>query len=235
MGDVILTATYLINRMPSRVLNFQTPIQTFLKCFPNSHLLHHIPLKVLGCTSFVHIHSHNRNKLEPRVVKCIFLRYSPNQKGYKCYFPTLKKLYPSMDFPFLEMIPSIPILRFRGEVKCRTAKLGSHHTISRASHTPYWTRNNVFPETREPSTYIEQNSIQSLQVYSWRKHNQRSHDPRQTQHVQDSSTTPNSSNLENNTHISENDFDSRPIAIRKGNTLLGTNVFLLNVVHLSQT
>ncbi|RVW45749.1 Retrovirus-related Pol polyprotein from transposon RE1 [Vitis vinifera] len=36
-GEAILTATYLINRMPSRVLTFQSPRQLFLKQFPHTH------------------------------------------------------------------------------------------------------------------------------------------------------------------------------------------------------
>ncbi|RVW77068.1 Retrovirus-related Pol polyprotein from transposon RE1 [Vitis vinifera] len=35
-GEAILTATYLINRMPSRVLTFQSPRQLFLKQFPHT-------------------------------------------------------------------------------------------------------------------------------------------------------------------------------------------------------
>ncbi|RVW31826.1 hypothetical protein CK203_102000 [Vitis vinifera] len=35
-GEAILTATYLINRMPSRVLTFQSPRQLLLKKFPHT-------------------------------------------------------------------------------------------------------------------------------------------------------------------------------------------------------
>lgn len=92
-GETVLTATYLINRMPSRVLRFQTPIESFLQVYPNSHLLHIIPLRVFGCSSFVHIHSQFRGKLDLRSLKCIFLGYSPNQKGYVYYSPTTRKFY----------------------------------------------------------------------------------------------------------------------------------------------
>ena len=87
LGEAILTATYLINRMPSRVLNFQTPFQSLLKNFPHIRFLSQVPLKVFGCTAFIHITQQNRNKLDPKSVKCIFLGYSSNQSGYKCYSP----------------------------------------------------------------------------------------------------------------------------------------------------
>ncbi|RVW67994.1 Retrovirus-related Pol polyprotein from transposon RE1 [Vitis vinifera] len=35
MGEAILTTAYLINRMPSRILDFQTPCQILLQSFPN--------------------------------------------------------------------------------------------------------------------------------------------------------------------------------------------------------
>ena len=84
-GDTILTSTYLINRMPSRILSFETPINQLRKFFPSSRISSNLPLKVFGCTAFVHVHAHNRNKLDPRAIKCVFLEYTPTQKGYRCY------------------------------------------------------------------------------------------------------------------------------------------------------
>ena len=86
-GDAILTITYLISRMPSRVLKFKTPMQTLLETYPHSHLVSQIPLKVFGCTLFVHAHSPNQSKLGARATKCILIGYSSNKKGYKCYCP----------------------------------------------------------------------------------------------------------------------------------------------------
>ena len=114
-GDAILTATYLINRMPSQVLNFQTPFQVLLKHYPSSRLVSTIPLKIFGCSAFVHVHSHNHGKLDPRAIKCIFLRYSPNQKGYKCYSPITRRYYHSMDVTFFENQPFYPNTVIQGE------------------------------------------------------------------------------------------------------------------------
>ncbi|RVW82011.1 Retrovirus-related Pol polyprotein from transposon RE1 [Vitis vinifera] len=61
-GEAILTATYLINRMPSRVLTFQSPRQLFLKQFPHTHAASSdLPLKVFGCTAFVHVYPQNQS------------------------------------------------------------------------------------------------------------------------------------------------------------------------------
>ena len=64
-----------------------------------------LSLKVFGCTAFVHIHYNSQSKLDPRAEKCIFIGYAPNQKGYKCFNTTTKKLYVSMDVTFLEDQP----------------------------------------------------------------------------------------------------------------------------------
>ncbi|CAL9013380.1 unnamed protein product [Prunus brigantina] len=60
-GEAILFASYLINRIPSSILNFQTPFQT---------LHHHIQMpptlnlepRIFGCAVFVHIHNHQQSK-----------------------------------------------------------------------------------------------------------------------------------------------------------------------------
>ena len=92
-GDAVLTAAYLLNRMPSHVLYGKLPFQIM---FLNKYTFS-IPPKVFGCVCFVHNLSPNRDKLDPRAHKCIFLRYSRTQKGYRCYSPTLCKQFVSAD------------------------------------------------------------------------------------------------------------------------------------------
>ncbi|PON63816.1 LOW QUALITY PROTEIN: hypothetical protein TorRG33x02_275260 [Trema orientale] len=103
--DAILTATYLINRMPSRVLNYETPLNTFVKFFPQTRLFTSLPLKVFGCISFVHNHSPNRTKLDPKSLKRIFLGYSSTQKGYKCFSQEKQRYFVSKDVTFFENCP----------------------------------------------------------------------------------------------------------------------------------
>jgi hypothetical protein len=98
-GDALLTAKYLINRMPSRVLDFQTPLKVLSPLLSTAK---GVSPKVFGCVCFVHIHGPTRSKLDPRSLKCVFVGYSPTQKGYKCYHPPSRKYSVSMDVTFFE-------------------------------------------------------------------------------------------------------------------------------------
>ena len=91
-GEVVLTVAYLINRMFSHVLSFQTLCKVFLKSYPKTELISTIPPKVFRCSTFVHIPQQHQSKLDPKVTKCTLLGYFPNHKGYKCYSPITKKL-----------------------------------------------------------------------------------------------------------------------------------------------
>lgn len=115
-GEAILTTSYLINKMPSYVLKFKFPYQLLLEKYHNSHFISYIPLKIFGCTAFVHIHQQNRSKLDPRSLKCIFLGYPPNQKGHKCFSPEIKRFYISIDVTFLENQAYFPNPNIQGEI-----------------------------------------------------------------------------------------------------------------------
>ena len=80
-GEAVLKAVHLINRQPSRVLQFKTPCQTLLDTYPHTKLISSIPLRVFGCTVCVHIQPQCMGKLDPRAVRCLILGYSPTQKG----------------------------------------------------------------------------------------------------------------------------------------------------------
>ena len=97
-ADVVLTACYLINRMPSSVLQHKIP-HTIL--FPDQPL-YVLPLRVFGCTCFVHNMAPGQDKLSARSIKAVFLGYSKHQKGYKCYSPITRRYYLSPDVTFFE-------------------------------------------------------------------------------------------------------------------------------------
>ncbi|KAG2406196.1 Retrovirus-related Pol polyprotein from transposon RE1 Retro element 1 [Vigna angularis] len=100
-GDAVLTACFLINRMPSSSLNNKIPHSVI---FPND-TLYHVSLRVFGCMCFVHNVSPGLDKLSAKAIKCVFLGYSRLQKGYRCYSPSTKRYYMSADVTFFEDTP----------------------------------------------------------------------------------------------------------------------------------
>jgi IS30 family transposase len=54
-SDVVATTVHLLNRMPSKVLNFQTPLQVLSTHVSLPSVLMISP-RVFGCVAFVHLH-----------------------------------------------------------------------------------------------------------------------------------------------------------------------------------
>ena len=102
--------------IPSRVLGFKSPPETLSQFYPDIRSSFNLVPRVFGCTSFVHIHNHNRGKLDPRALKCVFVGYSSTQKGYKCYHPPTRKLYVLADVTFVENKPYFSTLYLQGEL-----------------------------------------------------------------------------------------------------------------------
>ncbi|XP_031501801.1 retrovirus-related Pol polyprotein from transposon RE2 isoform X1 [Nymphaea colorata] len=100
-GDAILTACYLINRLPSSSIDNQIPIQVLYLDRP----LFSLPPKVFGCTCFVHILGPNKDKHGAQSIKCIFIGYPKHQKGYICFDSHTHKQYISADVTFFESRP----------------------------------------------------------------------------------------------------------------------------------
>lgn len=74
-----LTSVYLINRLHTTALKFDTP---YIKLFNlNSD---YTLLKVFGCSCFLLLSPYNKHKLQFMSQECVFLGYSISHKGYKC-------------------------------------------------------------------------------------------------------------------------------------------------------
>lgn len=77
-GQVILTVVYFINRVPSRVLDFQTSLDVLQKHVSHVSISKLSP-KVFECMAYEYIYSHQRSKLDTYTFRCVFIGYDNNQ------------------------------------------------------------------------------------------------------------------------------------------------------------
>ena len=96
-------ATYLINRLPTPILNILSSFHALFGEIPNYSKLH-----IFGYLCFPFLHPYNNHKLEPRSRPCIFLRYSLTQSAYKCFDPSKNRIFLSCHMVFDETVfPSL--------------------------------------------------------------------------------------------------------------------------------
>src|ERR1044072_2264186 len=102
-----MTATYLINRLPTPVLDQDRPYFRLHKKQPDYKFL-----KVFGGACLPLLRPYNTSKLSFRSAECVFLGYSSTHKGYRCMDST-GRVYISKDvlfnefrFPYSEMFSS---------------------------------------------------------------------------------------------------------------------------------
>ena len=83
-SDVVLTGTFLVNRLQSTTLNGAILVQRLI---PKVELFS-LPPRVFECTAFVQEHTPRLSKLDPRALKGIFMVTLRIRKGYCVYFPS---------------------------------------------------------------------------------------------------------------------------------------------------
>uniref|UniRef100_A0A2N9E6L3 Integrase catalytic domain-containing protein n=1 Tax=Fagus sylvatica TaxID=28930 RepID=A0A2N9E6L3_FAGSY len=108
--DAFQSACYLINRLPTSILNFQSPFKKLFNTSPD-----YLFPKTFGCACWPNLRPYNTHKLQPCSSQCVFLGYSLLHKGYKCLHLPSGRLYISRDvifeennFPFQKSSPSSP-------------------------------------------------------------------------------------------------------------------------------
>ena len=102
------TAVFLINRLPSKVIDNETPYERLLGHKPDYSFLH-----TFGCACWPNLRPYNTKKLQFHSKRCVFLGYSDSHKGFKCLDPSKGRVYISRDivfdetvFPFAQLHPN---------------------------------------------------------------------------------------------------------------------------------
>ncbi|KAJ0028636.1 hypothetical protein Pint_36096 [Pistacia integerrima] len=97
--EAFSTSVYLMNRLPSSTLNFETPYFAL-------HGKHPIysSLRAFGSKCFPYSWDTRRHKFDPKTLLCIFVGYSEKHKAYKCFHSLSKKFFISWHVVFDEQI-----------------------------------------------------------------------------------------------------------------------------------
>ncbi|OMO58794.1 hypothetical protein CCACVL1_25353 [Corchorus capsularis] len=108
------TALYLINRLPTPILNNHSPFQLLFKRDPN-----YSKLRVFGCLCYPWLRPYSKNKLDFRSKPSIFVGYSYYQNAYKCFDFTANKFYTSRHVVFVENEFSFPSTSIASDLRSR--------------------------------------------------------------------------------------------------------------------
>jgi hypothetical protein len=73
------TITYLLNRLPSKMIHAPCPYVALHGVAPSYE-----HLRVFGCACYPNLSAQAPHKLAPRSTRCVFLGYSADHKGYQC-------------------------------------------------------------------------------------------------------------------------------------------------------
>ncbi|GJU95598.1 putative RNA-directed DNA polymerase [Tanacetum coccineum] len=173
--EALATATYLINRLPTKILKMKTPLETLTEYHTLPQVLTLEP-KVFGCTVFAHIPKSYHDKLDPCAEKCVFVGYGVNQNGYRCYNPKTRHMFTTMNCDFLEtkyfyspqhsgqgeeQCDTLSWLRYTSEESCpnqNTTSAGAQEQSSSNINATEDTIPNLISEvsTSQPSDYLDE-------------------------------------------------------------------------------
>jgi len=91
------TAVFLLNRLPTRVLQKKTPFEGWFGYKPDLQ-----NLKIFCCLCFSFVPQVKRDKLDKKVEPGVFIGYSSTSKAYRNFQPQNEKILVSRDVKFME-------------------------------------------------------------------------------------------------------------------------------------
>ncbi|GJR23270.1 histone-lysine N-methyltransferase family member SUVH9-like protein [Tanacetum coccineum] len=124
-GDCILTATYLINKILVKILDWKSPYESL---YGKPPIYDH--LRVIGFLCYAANVKPHKDKFENRGVKCVLIGYPVNQKGYKLYNWETKNVFLRRDMVFEEQVfPFKQLDNISNEQSCPTYPVFNTHPL----------------------------------------------------------------------------------------------------------
>ena len=93
-AEVVFRASYMVNRSPHCSIDFKISKEVW-----SGNPIDYTIMRVFGFSTYVHV---NKRKFAPRTVKCMFLGYTSESKGYPLWCNDSKKIIQSWDIIFNE-------------------------------------------------------------------------------------------------------------------------------------
>jgi hypothetical protein len=97
LGEAVVTAVYILNRVPCKAVDGKTPFEVW---YGRKPVVHH--LKTFGCIVYVKNMKPNLKKLEDRGRKMIFVGYERGSKAYRTFDPLTSRVTITRDVVFDE-------------------------------------------------------------------------------------------------------------------------------------
>ena len=97
--DAFLTSIFIINSLPTKVLDYSSPYERLFQRSPDFSYF-----RTFSCQCFPCLRPYSLDKLSFRSKPCIFIGYCSNHKGFRCFDPSSKRVYISRNVIFDEGI-----------------------------------------------------------------------------------------------------------------------------------
>ena len=154
-GDCVLTATHLINMLPTPILQYKSPFEILYNKLPD-----YSTLRSFGCLCYISDLYSPHDKFAPKTLKSVFLGYPFNKKGYRVMDLATKKCYVTRDVRFVENI--FPFQNISSTISGQLYDMSSpfpstpFHELFNSDHTPIVLSDSSNHET--PTSPLEQSS-----------------------------------------------------------------------------
>ncbi|KAE8665560.1 PLAC8 family protein [Hibiscus syriacus] len=96
-AEAMRTVAFVINKLPQPRLGFVSPFEKLWNIKPTVSYF-----RVFGCVCYVFVPDHLQSKFDKKAVRCIFVGYDSQRKGWKCCDPISERYYTSRNVVFDE-------------------------------------------------------------------------------------------------------------------------------------